>query len=327
MTSDLLVRGAATIIGLLLAAAHAGAEDVGVYTATIKPLLALRCYSCHGESKQKGGLRLDSPEWIAKGGKNGAVLVPGKPDDSPLYARTILPKDDADIMPAKGEPLTKAQTDSIAQWIRDGGVMEADKPAPSVASAPAAVHPTPDGKSAAAPAPGAPAAPLVNVFDAASTGIKPPDAAVVKSLGELGIVVAALSTNGALLDVTVSHSHGETVDKLRLLERIAVNIAWLDLRGTTITDAQMKSVAKMANLSRLHLEKTGIGDAGVALLAACPKLEYLNLFATKVTDAGLQHLEGLAALKHVYLWQSAATPAGIARLQKAIPGLEVVSGP
>src|SRR4051794_12185285 len=52
------------------------------FEQSVRPLLAENCYSCHGDKKQKGGLRLDSLEAILKGGENGPAVVPGKPDES-----------------------------------------------------------------------------------------------------------------------------------------------------------------------------------------------------------------------------------------------------
>jgi len=50
----------------------------------VRPLLAENCQSCHGGTKQKGGLRLDSLEAILQGGEAGPAVVPGKPDESLL---------------------------------------------------------------------------------------------------------------------------------------------------------------------------------------------------------------------------------------------------
>jgi hypothetical protein len=46
--------------------------------------------------------------------------VPNNPDKSPLYTLTILPKGHDDIMPPKGDPLTKEQTETLKQWILAG---------------------------------------------------------------------------------------------------------------------------------------------------------------------------------------------------------------
>ena len=54
------------------------------FEQNVRPLLAENCYSCHGDKKQKGGLRLDSLAAILKGGESGPAVVPGKPEESLL---------------------------------------------------------------------------------------------------------------------------------------------------------------------------------------------------------------------------------------------------
>src|SRR5437016_10733214 len=93
------------------------AETKVDFTKDIQPILQQTCVKCHGPEKQKGKLRLDSKEAAFKGGKNGAVLTAGDAEKSELYRRIILPKGNDDVMPNEGEPLTKAQTDLIRDWI------------------------------------------------------------------------------------------------------------------------------------------------------------------------------------------------------------------
>jgi mono/diheme cytochrome c family protein len=64
------------------AKAQAAREEF--FEQNVRPLLAENCYSCHGDKKQKGGLRLDSLAAILKGGESGPAVVPGKPDESLL---------------------------------------------------------------------------------------------------------------------------------------------------------------------------------------------------------------------------------------------------
>ena len=84
--------------GLLLAAPSlAGAQPssqppadaklVEFFEAKVRPLLMERCLSCHGEKKQKGGLRLDSRAGWMKGGESGPAIVPGKARESELLKR------------------------------------------------------------------------------------------------------------------------------------------------------------------------------------------------------------------------------------------------
>jgi uncharacterized membrane protein len=79
------------------------------YDDLVKPVLEQRCYGCHGSSKQKGKLRLDGPEHITKGGKNGEILVAGKTDESEMINRLLLPMDDEDHMPPKEKPQPSTQ--------------------------------------------------------------------------------------------------------------------------------------------------------------------------------------------------------------------------
>src|SRR5262245_24448032 len=81
-------------LGLALAArARALAEDgtppdrraaEAFFEARVRPVLAERCWKCHGEAKQSSGLRLDSRAALLEGGGEGPAIVPGKPDESPL---------------------------------------------------------------------------------------------------------------------------------------------------------------------------------------------------------------------------------------------------
>ena len=44
----------------------------------VRAIFAHNCYKCHGDEKVKGELRLDSKDFVFKGGENGEVIVPGK---------------------------------------------------------------------------------------------------------------------------------------------------------------------------------------------------------------------------------------------------------
>jgi hypothetical protein len=97
------------------------ANDPLVYTGIVKPILANTCVDCHGEKKQKKKLRLDSLAAIMKGGKDGAVVVPGNADKSDLVDRITLDLNDDDHMPPKGKPqLTDKQILILEWWVKAG---------------------------------------------------------------------------------------------------------------------------------------------------------------------------------------------------------------
>lgn len=99
----------------------------------ILPILRESCFDCHGPERQKGKLRLDSAKAILAGSEQGPVLVAGQPAESKLYTLTTLPPDHEDSMPAKGDPLTKEQTELLRLWILQGLLFDepVDPPAES----------------------------------------------------------------------------------------------------------------------------------------------------------------------------------------------------
>ncbi len=107
---------------LLLAASPALAADTGSvdFARDIAPIFEFNCVECHRADKIKGELRMDSHEWILKGGDSGPALVAGKPDESLILERVMLPADDSDVMPPEGGPLKPEEIELIRKWIAAG---------------------------------------------------------------------------------------------------------------------------------------------------------------------------------------------------------------
>jgi mono/diheme cytochrome c family protein len=99
------------------AAAAKGTVD---YFKHVQPILESKCLECHSGDKAKGGLRLDELASALKGGKSdGAAITPGKPDGSAVLAR-IRSADETEMMPPKGDRLTKEQIQTLETWISEG---------------------------------------------------------------------------------------------------------------------------------------------------------------------------------------------------------------
>ena len=92
----------------------------------VRPILEQNCLECHNAKKDKGDLRLDTKKHAFTTGDSGPSIIPGKPEESSTYTLTTLPADDDDIMPPKGDPLTKVQTDVLKRWIEEGAEWPAE---------------------------------------------------------------------------------------------------------------------------------------------------------------------------------------------------------
>jgi Tol biopolymer transport system component len=70
-------------LGLIMATATAAAQPPS-YATQIRPFFARYCLECHSGDMPKGDLNLETFKALQEGGKSGAVVVPGKPDESRL---------------------------------------------------------------------------------------------------------------------------------------------------------------------------------------------------------------------------------------------------
>src|ERR1700753_2146966 len=80
------MRAAVSALLILAAVQIMGATDADpLWKSKIQPLFDVNCVKCHGPMQQKSGLELDTFDLVMKGGDDGAVIVPGKPQESLLY--------------------------------------------------------------------------------------------------------------------------------------------------------------------------------------------------------------------------------------------------
>ncbi|HUY92664.1 MAG TPA: DUF1553 domain-containing protein [Pirellulales bacterium] len=133
----LFCLAASSHLDFAAAAEPAGARPVD-YRQDIQPLLAKRCYECHGPDVQKSGLRLDTVAAAIEGGYSGAAIVAGKSGESLLVAALSGAKD-VEKMPPKGPPLAEAEITLFKAWIDQGAKRPADD-APAAPKAAANKH-------------------------------------------------------------------------------------------------------------------------------------------------------------------------------------------
>lgn len=90
------------------------------FAAEVRPLLARRCFSCHGPQRQESGLRLDQRAAALRGGDWGEpAIAPGKSAES-LLVRAVAGVEPDLIMPPKGERLSAEEIGLLRAWIDQG---------------------------------------------------------------------------------------------------------------------------------------------------------------------------------------------------------------
>ena len=114
----------AVIVGLCFcptgAARAAGPID---FNRQIRPLLADRCFACHGpdESKRDSALRLDTREGALAEIEGHHAITPGKPDESELVRRISSQDPDLRMPPAdSNKQLSAEEIELIRAWVAQG---------------------------------------------------------------------------------------------------------------------------------------------------------------------------------------------------------------
>jgi hypothetical protein len=88
----------------------------------VRPIFQRSCLDCHGPKRQRSGYRLDRREVAFQGGDHGEpAIVPGKPDESPLWL--ALTAEDGLRMPPRSSSaprLSAVEVGTIRAWIEAG---------------------------------------------------------------------------------------------------------------------------------------------------------------------------------------------------------------
>lgn len=108
---------------LVLLCARSLAAEPADYSA-IEAIFTQHCLDCHAEQEPEGKLILESHESLLKGGESGAVIVPGKSEES-LLVRMIEGKFEKDgkkkiMPPGKREKLKPEEIALLRTWIDAG---------------------------------------------------------------------------------------------------------------------------------------------------------------------------------------------------------------
>ncbi len=111
------------VVGLLFAGRARG-EDPAATRLSLEAysILNRACFECHGPARQDGSLRLDSREALLAGGDSGPSVDLEHLSTSELLRRIKLPKSDSDVMPKRGDVLTKAEIAKIEKWLAAGAL-------------------------------------------------------------------------------------------------------------------------------------------------------------------------------------------------------------
>lgn len=296
-----------------------------VYRDKIIPILKTKCYNCHSASKKKGGLRLDSEDFIKKGGKTGRIISVGNPNKSTLFTHLILPEDDDKHMPPKGKmQLTRNEISGIYSWIKKGAsfVEEVETIANEKLLEQTFIQNTLNPSETIADIP------VIEKEDSKllASNVDAISPAVLEKLQQQNIKITYLGNGSNYISANFVNVRNYQPSLLNDLESINNQLINLRLSNQPVNDDAIKKITNFKNLTKLNLQNTAITDASLEHLKTLPNLEQLNLYGTNITDKGLEALIKYPNLKVIYLWQTKVSKSGIEKLKKALPKLQIETG-
>jgi uncharacterized membrane protein/mono/diheme cytochrome c family protein len=271
-------------------------QNAKVYNDLVQPILEEKCYSCHSSKKQKGNLRLDSPEFILKGGKEGKSVVPHNTQQSLISKRIFMPEGDEEHMPPKGKPqLTEAETKVLNWWIKEGAAF--DKLVKDF-------NQTPEIKAALisfqSPGNDEKGPKISNIPEKEVEAGSEQSIATLKKSGILALPVAA-NSNYLLINLRNIDPSDKDLEALKSLKK---QIVWFNASNLKNADLLSATLGDLNEIRVLHLNKTNFSDKGMTALKNLEHLQILNLASTAITEKGLENIKGLSELQKVYLYQS-----------------------
>ncbi|MBX3361555.1 MAG: histidine phosphatase family protein [Phycisphaeraceae bacterium] len=290
-------------------AVGAGIAGPVSFDRDVLPIFEARCVECHGPSRARASLRLDSLERALDA--EPWVLSIAEPERSDLIARVRMSQSEDGAMPPKGERLAASEIALIEAWIvslarevsnqgagvdgehptlalsdRGGGSKPAEEIAPSQ-------HPNAQAWSE-------------------------DQVSALRSLRSRGARIEPVSVESDLLDANLSlMSPACDGDAFATLGPILGRVERLNLSGSALTSGDLAAIAGAESLRSLALDRTGIDDSVAGLLASLPKLETLVVTGTRFGDSGLQVLSGSATLRRVYAADSRVTDEGVSSVSAA----------
>lgn len=283
-----------------------------VYQAAILPILNNKCYSCHNEKKSKGELILSNWEGIRKGGKHGAVWIPGSSANSLLINRMKLPLEDEEHMPPKGKvQLLDEEIDLIGQWINEGadesltiGAVSEDHLLYSFL------------------------VPIIDNIQGKSNQytFEPANRDLLASLNTPFRTVTPIAENSPALEAAIFVRAYYQPEFLEELTAISEQLVSLNLSGLPIQDEELKVIANFQNLEKLFLNQTEITSAGISHLSNLKSLQSLALSGTKVDVNILKTVEQLPNLTKLYLWNTPLVEEDFLQFAELLPKVSIDQG-
>ena len=292
-------------------------EAALAYQDVIQPILKEKCYACHNQNKQKGKLRMDTPDFLLKGGEGGVIFVGGKPNESEMIKRILLPLNHDDHMPPKEKSqINNKELDLLKWWIAQGADMHKtvkDLNPPLNIKALFGVAAT---------------AMVANVVlkDIPDVQVSTPSVSDIIALKKMNVVALPIGNDQPFIAVNFINRPKITSEMLPHLKALSKNIAWLKLSDAVLNDTVFAFLKGCENLTKLTLNNTQFEDKDLVKLLTFNHLSSISFYNVKITAQGVLTLKALPSLQKLFLYKTLIDQKDYANLVAQMPKVLIDSG-
>lgn len=285
--------------------------DAKLYEDIVAPIIESRCLQCHSAQKQKGDLRMDTREWLLKGGKSGKLWDHENAGSGILLERIWLPLEAKKHMPPKGKAqLSESEKEILQRWIAAGAPFDKKLTELAVSDS---LYQLAVGQL------GGSEVESNYDFESASSS-------TIQALNTENRVVSEIAMESPALQGQFFNSSQFQSAQLQELKKVAEQLVSLDLARMPLSAKDIETIGGFPNLEKLNLSFTPVEGSWLQPLTKLKKLRSLSLSGTLVKPADFKTWQGLGSLQQLYVWQTPGNSSDWKTIQQAHPQLLVETG-
>ena len=283
-------------------------SNATLYARAVAPILQQKCVSCHGTTKVKGELLLNTPENILKGGKDGNILTADKDKEALLFERIHLDITHKKHMPPDGKlQLTTEEVAILSRWIKAGGDFK--------------VKMNEIAKTDTLFLLANKYIPTDNTKVEVKTGL--PDLAEYNSNY---CTVNYIYHGSDAIDVNFFQGNFYNRAVLKKLEKLQDQVARLNMQGMPLNNEDVSIIIQFKNVENINLNYTKLDLKAIEPLKQLKKLKFLSICGLKFTESELTNFLKGSAIANINIWSSVIGKTQLEKLVSAYPKTKFTIG-
>ncbi len=279
-----------------------------VYKSIVAPIFTQKCIGCHGVDKMKGDLRLDTPEYIIKGGKDGLIIKGEKNNIAMLIEVIHFPMANEMHMPPDGKiQLTAREISILNNWIKGGANFT--------------IKGSELNKDDS-----------LKLFVSKVESVSTPKFEFKSNLPDLKEFNSNYCTTNYLFngsdEIEVNFFQGTfyNSENLKKLEKIKDGIINLNMSGMPLKKEDLDIIVQFKNLQILNLNNTQLEISALEVLKTLPKLKSVSICGIEFEDSSLEKFLDNAKFKELNIWTVKGTEKSFEKIMVKYPSVKITVG-